>query len=223
MTEPNCRVRRATIDDLIELRRLWEQAQLPVLDLEKRVTEFQVAEVDFDNVTDLPIAEDPDQPPDPSGRILGAIGLQIQGQHGRLHSEAYALGQADVIRPLLWERTQTIARNHGLIRIWINGSSDHFWIDKGFKTADADALKGLPEKLAFAGDLSWLTLGLRTATSVSLEQELAILRQAQQAESAKRGRQAQMLRALAAVVVLVVLLLMAFAAWYILRGLKGRV
>src|SRR5207302_5432031 len=35
-------VRRATVDDLNGLKQLWERARLQVLDLERRLTEFQL-------------------------------------------------------------------------------------------------------------------------------------------------------------------------------------
>ena len=44
MTPPNHRVRRATLDDLPALKPLWESMRFSVEDLEKRLTEFQVAE-----------------------------------------------------------------------------------------------------------------------------------------------------------------------------------
>ena len=97
---PNAQVRRATIDDLQQLAQLWEEEHLPKETLEKRFKEFQLA-----------TGED--------GQILGAIGLEISGLEGHLHSEAFAHPEhADDLRNLLWDRLQIQAQNHGLVRIW---------------------------------------------------------------------------------------------------------
>src|SRR5947208_15870874 len=71
MTAPNQQVRRATVEDLQKLAALWKQENLPAQDLEKRFKEFQVVEGE-------------------GGGILAAVGLQIVGPEGRLHSEAFA-------------------------------------------------------------------------------------------------------------------------------------
>src|SRR5687767_6620537 len=70
MSTPQLQVRRATIDDLPKLAPLWREENLDVNDLEKRFKEFQVVE-------------------GPGGEIIGALGLQIAGQEGRLHSEVF--------------------------------------------------------------------------------------------------------------------------------------
>ena len=87
MTSPNYRVRRATLDDIGQLTSLWQSMALPVEELARRITEFQITEgVD--------------------GKVLGAIGLQIAQRHGRIHSEGFTdFALADHLRPLLWEST----------------------------------------------------------------------------------------------------------------------
>src|SRR5947207_14554276 len=93
-------VRRATVDDIPKLNTLWRQENLPCQDLEGRFKEFQVIE-------------------NGSGGIAGAVGLQVSGQEGRLHSEVFEdFGQADTLRRSLWERVRTVAQNHGLVRVW---------------------------------------------------------------------------------------------------------
>ena len=42
MNFPAYTMRRATVDDLGGLKLLWERARFQVLDLEKRLTEFQL-------------------------------------------------------------------------------------------------------------------------------------------------------------------------------------
>src|SRR5213594_3831243 len=87
-------VRRATVDDIPKLITLWLQENLPCQDLEGRFKEFQVIE-------------------NGNGGIAAAVGLQISGPEGRLHSEVFEdFGQADNLRGLLWDRLRTVAQNH---------------------------------------------------------------------------------------------------------------
>ena len=66
MTSSALNIRRATVDDLPALRALWRSAQLPADELESRLTEFHVVEC--------------------GGEFAGALGVQVAGQHARLHS-----------------------------------------------------------------------------------------------------------------------------------------
>src|SRR5690349_1878975 len=92
-------LRRATLEDLPGLKKLWELNNLPVQELEKRFTEFQLAI-------------------DAWEQIAGAIGLKVVKNHGLIHSEAFTeMDKAEQIRPLLWERIMTVAKNHGLVRL----------------------------------------------------------------------------------------------------------
>jgi hypothetical protein len=94
MALPNYRVRRATVDDLGALTALWESMNFPLQTLEKRLTEFQIAE-------------------GPQGHIAGAFGFQINGRYGLIHSEAFSdFSTADEIRSLFWQRIQPLAMNH---------------------------------------------------------------------------------------------------------------
>ena len=77
------RTRRATVDDLAQLAELWQAAHLPAAELEKQFTDFQVAE-------------------DEQGKLAAAIGLHIEGGHGRVHSETFAdFALTDALRPAL--------------------------------------------------------------------------------------------------------------------------
>src|SRR5215218_3782398 len=94
MNPANFRIRRATVDDLGTLRPMWESMRFETPELERHLTEFQVAE-------------------DPEGRVVGAIGFQITGRHARIHSEAFSdFAFAEAIRPLMWHRMQALAMNH---------------------------------------------------------------------------------------------------------------
>mgnify|MGYP003340309990 CR=1 FL=1 len=64
--------------------------------------------------------------------LAGVVGLQRHQHHGLLHSEVFAdFGQADVLRPLLWERIRNYGRNHGLARLWMRETSQS-WRLLGF-------------------------------------------------------------------------------------------
>src|SRR5436190_16582065 len=113
MSTPALQVRRATMDDIPKLIPLWRQEHLSVQDLEGRFKEFQVIE-------------------NGSGTIAAAVGLQVSGQEGRLHSEVFEdFGQADALRAALWERLRTVAQNHGLVRVWTQFTSP-YWRTIGF-------------------------------------------------------------------------------------------
>jgi N-acetylglutamate synthase-like GNAT family acetyltransferase len=153
MSEADYQVRRATVDDLHSLKALWESMRFPAVELERRLTEFQLAET-------------------PDGELLGALAMEIAGRHGRLHSEAFNdFALAEPLRQRLWERMQSLATNHGLVRIWAQETAP-FWSHNGFLAADPESLKKLP---AAWNDLppAWLTLRLRDeeAVEMSLDKE----------------------------------------------------
>jgi N-acetylglutamate synthase-like GNAT family acetyltransferase len=155
MSSNDYRLRRATLDDKESLAALWNSMRLPVEELYKRITEFQVAE-------------------GPDGVLVAALGFQMSQQQGRIHSECYGdFGLADRLRPLFWERIQAISTNHGLLRLWTQEQSP-FWKQQGLQPPNAEALKKLPpEWEAAAAD--WLTLGLRTEEAfAALEREMAL-------------------------------------------------
>jgi N-acetylglutamate synthase-like GNAT family acetyltransferase len=199
----NCQMRRATVDDLVDLRRLWQQMSWPVPALEKRLGDFQVVET-------------------PAGQLLGAIGIQIEAQHGRLHAEVFQNGQlAEQLRPRLWERVRSVARNHGLARLWIEDGSSVFWLDQGFEAAGSDMLQKLPPAFTRSGSKRWLTLKLRdeSASAVSLEKEFELFRQTQQVNTERLMLQARWLRMLAGLVAATVIVLVGLAIWYVLQRL----
>ncbi|KAB2655708.1 MAG: hypothetical protein DVB31_16170 [Verrucomicrobia bacterium] len=115
--------RKATIEDLPALHALWQRAGLPWNELERFVNEFQVV-------------------PGEEGLLVGAIGLQLDGAEGLLHSEAIFPGvDADEIRAALWRRAQIVARNQGAIRLWTLEDAP-FWTGV-FVRADKAAIEGL--------------------------------------------------------------------------------
>jgi len=158
MSQAPVQCRRATVEDIPALCALWSAASLPAAVLEKHFGEFQVAEA--------------------NAQILAAIGFRQAGQHAAVHSEACQPGaNADELRAHLWQRVLTVARNHGLARLWTQEKSP-FWAQQKFVPAGAEVLPRLPAAL---GDPAggWLTLQLKEETAQpSLEQEFALFRQA---------------------------------------------
>lgn len=157
--------RRATVEDLPQLRSLWEAGDLPVESLEKRFTEFQVAQTD-------------------QGEVVAAIGLQISEGQGRLHSEAIGwFDFADQLRAQLWPRLESVARNQGLSRLWTSLDAP-FWKGLGFKKVTEETLPTLPAAFATA-EAAWLTLPLRSAEvgADELDKQFAVLKAMSQAEN----------------------------------------
>jgi N-acetylglutamate synthase-like GNAT family acetyltransferase len=153
--------RRATLDDLPKLVKLWDMERLPIFDLEKRFTEFQVIE-------------------DPSGDLIAAMGMQISGQQGKLHSEVFVpFDKAEALRAAFWERFLIVARNHGLFRVWTQLPGG-FWDSAGFTLPTTDALSKMPEIFGSRSE-NWrmLTLKDESPATLSVEQQFAAYREAE--------------------------------------------
>jgi N-acetylglutamate synthase-like GNAT family acetyltransferase len=172
MSPTPLRIRRATTDDFHSLQALWQSMRFPTEELEKRLTEFQVVET-------------------ADGQLAGAIGLQITGPHARLHSEGYTdFSVADAARELFWERIQTIASHHGVLRLWTQETSP-FWARWSFQPASAEILERLPIEWERSGD-PWLTIQLKDeAALAAMERELAIFRESEKKRVAETLGQAR--------------------------------
>lgn len=197
MTASALRVRRATVEDLDTLRPLWTSMKLPTAELEPRLTEFQVVE-------------------NAEGKVVGGIGLQIGQRCGRLHSEGYAdFALADAARQLLWTRIQTLASNHGMLRLWARETAP-FWNGLGFKLADAETLKRLPDAWK-TEDTAWFTLQLKDeATIASMEKELAMFMAAEKRSSERVFQQARTIKTIANLIAIILALFALGAAIYVL-------
>ena len=170
------------MDDLEQLKVVWTAAALPAAELEKRFTEFQVAQ-------------------SPEGRIVGAIGLQIAATDGRIHSETFPdFALSDTLRPLLWQRLETMARNHGLFRLWTTEPAPFWKKDVGF------TLASLPPPEAFAAAQGpWLAVLLKeeTADPNLIEAQFALFREAEKAKREKLLQSAAALKTIGTVIALV--------------------
>jgi len=170
MNSPEYTARRATVDDLSGLKILWERARFQVLDLEKRLTEFQLIVSD-------------------AGDLIGALALRIEAKQGLLHSGAFAQPeQEEQFRPQLWERIQSVARNHGLNRLWTQEGAP-FWLQAGFVEGSAETLPRLPPGF---GDRQarWLTLQLKdeNVAALSIEHEFELFQTAQKEDTERLRR-----------------------------------
>ncbi len=194
MDAPGYRVRRATTDDLEQLLAVWAAAGLPVAELEKRFTEFQVAE-------------------GPDGRIVGAIALQVAGADGKIHSESFAdFALSNTLRPLFWQRLETMARNHGLFRLWTAETAPFWKKDAGFTGATG----ALPEALGPAQG-AWLTLRLKdeSADPNLIEAQFTLYLQTERAKREKLLQSAAALK-MAGTVIAVILFIfsMGLLFWF---------
>ena len=201
MDSSNYRVRRATLDDLPQLVQLWQSMHLAVDELGKRITEFQIVE-------------------GADGKLLGAVGLQITARHGSIHSEAFVdFSLADALRPVIWERIQSVARNHGLLRLWTQEKAP-FWSHCGLMAADAESLQKLPSIWRTGDDKSWLTLKLRDdlETIMSLDKEFAMFMESEKQNTARTFQQARVLKMVATLIALAVLVLVLAGAFIVVKN-----
>jgi hypothetical protein len=198
MNPANFRIRRATVDDLGTLRPMWESMRLELPELERRLTEIQVAE-------------------DAEGRVVGAIGFQITDRHARIHSEAFSdFALAERVRPLIWERMKALAMNHGIARLWTQEDVP-FWKQNGFLPANGEALKKLPADWPTPAN-AWLTLSLKDENAiVSMEKELAMFMAAEKNRTEQAFKQARVLKAIATAMAIVFALFVAVVLFYLLK------
>lgn len=201
MTPSNHRVRRATLDDLADLKVLWNSMHLPADELEKRLTEFQVVET-------------------ADGRVVGALGIQIVRQHGWLHSECYQdFALADDLRGLFMDRLGSLASNHGVLRLWTVEKAP-FWTRQGFQPASPDALKKLPE--TWTTGSSWLTLQLKDeAAIVSLEKEMALFMETEKQHTAHALGQVKAIKTIATALAIILGIFVLVVAAYLLLRTRG--
>lgn len=167
--------RRATVEDLPKLRGLWRTALLPAQDLEKTLTDFQLAE-------------------GLDGRLMGALGFQILKQDARIYGEAYTHSETEsLIKPQLWNRLKVLAANQGVRRIWTQEKSA-FWTQQGFDTATVEDCKQLPKSFQRASS-SWRTLTLRDeAAEQRIQREVGLFEASRKESQSRLSLQAKAIR-----------------------------
>jgi N-acetylglutamate synthase-like GNAT family acetyltransferase len=198
MEPSNYQIRRATLDDLPQLTALWQSMQWPVPELSKRITEFQVVE---------------DQ-----GKIIAIVGLQVAERQARIHSEVFVdIEKTDQLRPLLWERIQSVARNHGLLRLWTREKAP-FWSQCSLTPADAQTLEKLP--MLWKGESTdWLTLKLKEDLQaiLSLDKEFALFMESEKQRTHRAFQHARVLKVVATVIALMVFFLVMASAFIFIK------
>jgi N-acetylglutamate synthase-like GNAT family acetyltransferase len=199
MSASNYRVRRATLEDIGPLTDLWKTMRFPAEALSKRVTEFQVAE-------------------SPDGKLLGALGLQIQEKQGRIHSEGFTdFSLSEQLRPMLWDRIHAVATNHGLLRLWTKEDAP-FWNRCGLAKADEDALAKLPA--AWRNEPpNWLTLKLKDdiESLVSVDKEFAVFMESEKQRTERTFQQAKILKLIATLIAIALLGIVIAGAFMLLK------
>jgi N-acetylglutamate synthase-like GNAT family acetyltransferase len=189
MSDPAAmRVRRATVEDLNALVDMWSAMRHDVVALEKRLTEFQVAESS-------------------AGQVLGTVGFQIIGRDAVVHHEAFSdYGLADAIRSALWERLQKIAGNHGLCRVWTREESP-FWSHNGFLPPSPELLQKLPAGLDRSA--TWLAVQLREdpeRPKLSAEEDFEKFLETEREKTGQVMERAKTLKAVATLVAVILFL-----------------
>ena len=194
------KVRRATLEDLKSLSALWVTMSYDAETLSRHITEFQVAV-------------------DATGGLLGAVGLQVAERQGLIHSESFIdFSIAESVRPLLWERIENLARNHGLLRLWTREQAP-FWRQSGLPPAAPEDLQVLPGVWRRAAGC-WLTLKLKEDVEalVAMDHQLALMLESERQRSRKTLEQARVLKMLATVLgILIVLFIVGASVWLVLR------
>lgn len=194
--EASFQVRRATLDDLPQLKELWSQAGLPLAENERRLTEFQVV-----------LSSDQ--------RLAGCIGLQIKAHQGHIHSLVWERNTPEeTMRQLLWKRLQTLARNYGLFRFWTREKA-LFWRSSGFQDATDETFQKLPHEFGAPGP-GWLTLQLigEHHPAIAIDQQFELFKMAQREESERALRQARIFKGIAwAIFFLAMIAIMLLALW----------
>jgi hypothetical protein len=199
MNSANYRVRRATLDDVAPLTALWDSMHFPASDLAKRITEFQVTE-------------------NAEGKVIGAVALQIAERQGRIHSEAFTdFSLAEHVRPLIWERVQSVATNHGLLRLWTQEQAP-FWKSCGLAKTDAQAMEKLPQVWR-SQPAEWLTLKLKDDPEnlISVDKEFALFMQSEKQRTERAFQHARVLKLIATVIAVALLLLVLVGAVYLFQ------
>ncbi len=196
MSSASYRVRRATIDDLGELKALWSAMKFSAEELERRLTEFQVAE-------------------SPDGKVVGCVGLLVMNRHGWIHSEGFTdFSLADTLRPMLWRRLQSLFLNHGIFRLWTQESSP-FYSHNGLTPATEAELRKLPEPWRSVGG-NWLTQKLKDEEAItSLDKEFALFMESEKARSEQAIQQARTLKTVVTVIAFILVLGVFAAAFFV--------
>jgi N-acetylglutamate synthase-like GNAT family acetyltransferase len=191
-------VRRATLEDLPALGDLWRSMHFETQDLERRLTEFQVAV-------------------SPEGQLLGTIAFEVSGRQGRMHSEAFTdFALADALRHAFWQRIQLLSLNYGVVRVWTQETVP-YWRQCGLDAPPPEKMDKLPA--AWAGiPGAWLTTQLRDEDAVehALDKEFVRFKEMEKAAGQSLIRPVKAMNTLATWLAFIIAFLVIAAALYVL-------
>jgi N-acetylglutamate synthase-like GNAT family acetyltransferase len=190
-------VRRATIDDLKSLVALWEGMNYSAVELEKRLTEFQIVEA-------------------ADGSIAGAVALEMNNGQGRIHSEAFFdFTFADGHREQLWLRLQVVATNHGLTRLWTHEGAP-YWRHSGFVPPHEEDLAKLPDEW-HSLPAGWHTLRLKAEEAFvpAVEKQFEQFKEQERERTERALRRAHLLQQWAAAIGIILALCIIAACAYL--------
>jgi N-acetylglutamate synthase-like GNAT family acetyltransferase len=190
-------VRRATLEDIPTLLTLWKSMQYPADELARNVTGFQVVV-------------------DAEGALAGALGFEVLGKQGRIHSEAFVdFAWADQFRPMLWGKIITLANNHGLTRLWTREQSP-FYKQQDMVPPNDDAMKLLPPQWQ-VGTGAWFTIKLREEldTLLKADQEFALFMAAEKERTQQAIERGKLLKVFATVIAVALCALVLAGIFYI--------
>jgi hypothetical protein len=166
-------------------------------DLEKRLTDFQVAV-------------------DGQGTLLGAVAFEMAGNQGRIHHEAFGdFSLADDLRTLLLDRIRMLAQNNTVFRLWTQENAP-FWKQAGFNPAERDLLQKLPAKWSNA-QAGWSTLALKPEAAIQAitgTSELELLMQEEREKTLRTLEQAKKLKIIATLLAIVFALFIGMVILY---------
>ncbi len=189
---------------MAQLAELWTAAKLPSQDLEKQLTQFQVAE-------------------DAEGKLVAAIALHIEASNGKIHSEAFVdFGLTDTLRPALWERLQVVAQNHGLFRLWTEETAPWWKKDAGFTAPSEEILQKIPQVYG-PRHAAWLTLRLKDegADPALLDKEIAMFKEAERLARERLVYRGKVIKFIGTAISVLLFLSAVCLLFWVLRHRKG--
>ena len=199
MTLGNYRVRRATLDDLDALTKLWQSMHLPVDELAKKITDFQVVE-------------------NADAELVGPLG-----------SKCWSARAGCIAKPSLTSRWRNMSvLNCGASAVGRDQqractgcgrrNRRRFGVGSGLAKPDPEALEKLPQPWrALKGQ--WLTLKLKEDIEevLSADKEFAMFMQSERQRTERAFQQAKILKFVAMLLAIGILFLVIGGAFLIMR------
>jgi hypothetical protein len=121
------------------------------------------------------------------------------------------------VRPFLWQRILTVAKNNGLARLWVLPVAS-FYRENGFTEIDDTLRARLPEPFGNPA-ADWVSLKLKdeSQSAAAIEREFEVFAMAQRQESERLMGQAQAFKVIAYGLLFVVLAAIGALAFFYSR------